>query len=192
MSWYAFCVAARQLTVSVPVQKGVCRRSQSLFVHAMTAQPCPCGRPDCGDETFDETDAESRCFAGYASCCFVACGGHAEIAPDIVTFESHLRAFVLGRAWRDCELRYLTKLDGCHGKVERGGGWFSVGGIKQKTRRAKYLAAAATLLRRPAFDAPACESHEQYCGAVYEGHERCSRSYGVAYARHYHALFSLE
>lgn len=146
----------------------------------MEIPTCPCGQC-CSDDASGASalSADGRWFAAYASCCLVDAAGLPGVALDC---HASIRAVVDAFPWRDCERHLFKRVCERGGPVLSGDGWFSVAGVRRRSRNARRIAAACVLLRRPTFAFSPSVTREQHCIQLYDAHERCSRRYGVVYA----------
>lgn len=153
---------------------------------------CPCGHCAADVGLSDGSDGgggaaalseDGRWFAAYASCCLTSDVARDSLPGVVEACAASIRAVVDGFEWRDCERQLFRRVfGGNHGAVASGDGWFSVGGVRRRSRNARRIAAACVLLQRPAFVFDRSVTREQYCIQLYDGHERCCRRYGAVYA----------
>jgi len=148
---------------------------------------CACG--GCVDGVPENETADARAMSGYASCCLVLVGVasgdvHDEIKMSVDKFREAVRARVFAADWRDCERRYLLRIEGGGdvNAVSVNNDGVTVRGRFRRTRNSKRVGAACRLLLDPSFDIGGVSTREQFLARMYDGHERCSRRYGTLFA----------
>ena len=149
---------------------------------------CPCGHCAGDAGTTDGSGCaalseDGRWFTAYASCCLTSDVASDSLPGVVDACAASIRAVVDEFKWRDCERQLFRRVTG--GKqsvITSGDGWFSVDGVRRRSRNARRIAAACVLLQRPAFVFARSVTREQYCIQLYDGHVRCCRRYGTVYA----------